>query len=541
MGGIGAGLVLDEPGSTQRTRIGAVAGLGVGLGLSLATQKNGVVQDGATGFVLGSTAVGGTFLGLLPYLGHQSASTVDSDKVAGAAMAGASLGSLVALSFVPRLAVDPDLTANALSMGAILAGAGAGMGYLASNRDDAPVIGILGGGGAGLLLGGILHSSIDLGERDTLYLASSTLEGAFMGGLLPLALRPSSEVTGGHKVAGVATGGLLGLGLASLSARAFEPSTNRLSLGLMGSAVGAGLVGGLSLLTPEAHGQLGYGLTLAGTAAGLGTGLLAGSVISLSDRTLNHVLGGTLLGAAEGLVFAYGAKSPASMDYAGAGLVGASLGASLGIASGMSTELGAQKGLTAAGIAAWGTWMGGFAGAIAPDLGRARGGLLGLNVGALAGYGLLRTDWVEPRDFGWLSLAGALGTALGGGVGALFSSPENPKPVLAGLAVGPLVGLATGAIALPRLRRPTVTTSALSPKFAGHLITDLAPAITERNSAEVLATRRPSFLGTVANELAPLRHLFDVASWSPMMGALPPAAGDTQPAPFIFGVQGTLR
>jgi len=225
--------------------------------------------------------------------------------------------------------------------------------------------------------------------------------------------------------------------------------------------------------------------------------------------------------------------------------LGASLGAGLGIASGMSSELGAQKGLTAAGIAAWGTWMGGFAGALSPELGRARGGLLGLNLGALAGYGLLRTDWVAPRDFGWLSLAGALGTALGGGVGALFSSPDNPKPVLAGLAVGPLVGLATGAIALPRLRRPAITTSAWSSMFAGHLTADLAPdlspALAEQNSAEVLAARKPSFLGSVANELAPLRHLFDVASWSPMMGALPPAAGDTQPAPFIFGVQGTLR
>jgi hypothetical protein len=34
------------------------------------------------------------------------------------------------------------------------------------------------------------------------------------------------------------------------------------------------------------------------------------------------------------------------------------------------------------------------------------GDLGGANLGALVGYGLVKTDLVDPRDFGWLSLAG---------------------------------------------------------------------------------------------------------------------------------------
>ena len=58
----------------------------------------------------------------------------------------------------------------------------------------------------------------------------------------------------------------------------------------------------------------------------------------------------------------------------------------------------------------------------------------------------MKTDLVDPRDFGWLSLAGAVGTALGGGVGAALSSKDDARPALAGLAAGPLLGIATGAV-----------------------------------------------------------------------------------------------
>jgi hypothetical protein len=54
----------------------------------------------------------------------------------------------------------------------------------------------------------------------------------------------------------------------------------------------------------------------------------------------------------------------------------------------------------------------------------------------------------------------------------------------------------------------------------------------------VLAGAKPS---VVMNSLHKLRNLFDVASWSPMVGALPQDPGTPGSAPFPMGVTGTLR
>jgi hypothetical protein len=56
-------------------------------------------------------------------------------------------------------------------------------------------------------------------------------------------------------------------------------------------------------------------------------------------------------------------------------------------------------------------------------------------------------------------LAGAVGTALGGGVGAALSSKDDPRPALAGLPAGPLLGIATGGVLVPRLRTSASSSS----------------------------------------------------------------------------------
>ena len=60
----------------------------------------------------------------------------------------------------------------------------------------------------------------------------------------------------------------------------------------------------------------------------------------------------------------------------------------------------------------------------------------------------------------------------------------------------------------------------------------------EATSADVLAQAKPS---AVRHALHELRNLFDVASWSPMVGALPQDPGTPGSAPFLMGVTGTLR
>src|SRR5262249_25051813 len=153
-------------------------------------------------------------------------------------------------------------------------------------------------------------------------------------------------------------------------------------------------------------------------------------------------------------LFAWSGRASGGDQYAGAALVGGGVGATLGLATAATPPGDHGTAPAAAGFAAWGAWMGSFTGSVVQDdthhilLGR----LPGANGGFLAGYGLLKSDLVEPRDFGWLSLFGALGTVVGAGAGA-GASHGNPTAIRAGLAIGPAVGMISGAIVLPRLRR----------------------------------------------------------------------------------------
>src|SRR5204862_526198 len=104
--------------------------------------------------------------------------------------------------------------------------------------------------------------------------------------------------------------------------------------------------------------------------------------------------------------------------------------------------------------------------ALGSGLGAAIGGGLALMAPSLHDRGgvalMLGGGAVDPRDFGWLSLFGALGTVAGAAAGAPFSTRSEPAPVLAGLAAGPAVGMLTGALVLPRLRRLAAPASATS-------------------------------------------------------------------------------
>jgi hypothetical protein len=119
---------------------------------------------------------------------------------------------------------------------------------------------------------------------------------------------------------------------------------------------------------------------------------------------------------------------------------------------------------------------------------------------------------------------------------------------LAGLAAGPLLGIATGAVLVPRLRSSSSSSSSSdshalwipSRKVAGfsaHLGSESGNRH-QFTSAVLLASAKPSL---VMNSLHKLRNLFDVATWSPMVGALPQDPGTPGSAPFLMGVSGTLR
>jgi len=269
--------------------------------------------------------------------------------------------------------------------------------------------------------------------------------------------------------------------------------------------------------------------------------------LTLGTEMASYLAGGTLLGAGEGLVFAWAGRASTNADYAGAALVGTGLGATLGLASGLGPGQGTSRTLAAGGFAAWGAWVGAFSGALANRDPHevTLGGLAGANLGAAVGYGLVAKDWAEPRDFGWISLFGAAGTVLGGGVGAILSSQTDPRPVLAGLTIGPAVGITAGALVLPRLH--SLTRGGSEPvgffdlgrrQMAGLSLSlgDAAPAV-DATSADVLAARQgPGLLRRAAHHLG---QAFQITEWAPMVGALPPVPGAPSGTnPFVFGVSG---
>ncbi len=540
--GAGIGRLVDQdPASTQGARIGTVAGAASGLAIGLGLWPRLPFETDDLLFLSAASAVGGWTGAWVPVLGHASLGDVDGMKVRGALLAGAGGASILGTALLPALHVERDLLGDALLLDAIFTGAGAGAGALASRRADAPVWGMLGAGVAGLVLGGGLHDSIDL-EAGRGLVAFGALEGAWAGAWLPYVLRPSNELRSTDHLAGLAAGGLGGAGLSLLASTAGVPSGQRLGMAGVGSAIGASLAGGGVLLAQDLSDQRGAGILLGGTAVGLGLGALVSPLAPLDGKRATRLLGGAGLGLAEGLAFAWAGRSTTDRQYTGAGLVGAGIGASLGLASSSDSDgLSMQQALVASGFSAWGGWVGSFAGAFANRDPHevVLGGLAAANLGFVAGYGALRYDLVEPRDFAWLSLAGALGTALGGGVGAALSSSSDPRPVLAGLAVGPVVGIGAGTFIVPWLRAKAATVSYRSPGRVAGAHFDLAADGRQRDSTDVLAAHKPSKI--VAGLKLAQRHLFDVSNWAPVVGSLPPAPGDPNPAALFMGISGGLK
>jgi hypothetical protein len=543
--GAGIGLLADRDStSTQGARIGTVAGAASGLAIGLGLWPRLDFDTDNLLVLSAASAVGGWVGAWAPVLGHASLDEVDGMKVRGGLLAGAGGASIVGTALLPALHVERDLLGDALLMDAIFSGAGAGLGGLASRRADAPVWGMLGAGMAGLVLGGGLHESMDL-EQSRGLVAFGALEGLWAGAWLPYLLRPSNEVQSSDHVAGLALGGLGAAGLSLLASTAGTPSAQSLGMAGVGSAMGASLAGGSVLLAEDLHDQRGVGILLGGTVAGLGVGALVSPFVPLDGDRGVHMVGGAGLGAAEGLAFAWAGRSNTQSEFAGAALIGAGLGASLGLASSADSDgLSMQQALVASGFSAWGGWVGSFAGALANRDPHevVLGGLATANLGFLAGYGALRYDLVEPRDFAWLSLAGALGTALGGGVGAVLSSSSNPRPVLAGLAAGPVVGIGAGALIVPWLRHKADASVSYrrATKVAGvHFDLSAQTEGKQHDSTEVLAAAKPSRIA--ASLKLAQRHLFDVSNWAPVLGSLPPAPGDPNPAAFFMGISGGLR
>jgi hypothetical protein len=546
--GLGIGILLDDEDADRATRTGAVIGSVAGLGLAATLWPHDQFAGDDLAIISGLGALGAWNGGWLPALGHASSDDLDTNRFAGGAMAGAGALAFVAMAAVPRLHIDGDLIGNALALDAVLTGAGAGAGALLSARFDAPVWGILGGGAAGLVLGGALHDQIQLGGLDAPLLTTAAAEGIWLGAFLPYVLHDAADVTSRQRFGALAAAGLGSAALATLASPLVKLTPDEAGTIATTSAIGAALAGGSALLAGDLQGRAGYGLMLGGTGAGLLAGSLLVPRLSLAD-TAGAVALGTLLGGSEGLVFAWAGRADGGGDYGGAGLVGAGIGAGLGLAVGTTAGQPEGRALPAGGFAAWGAWMGAFSGALANRDPHevTLGGVAGANLGFLIGYGLTKFDTIEPRDFGWLSLFGAAGTAAGGAAGALLSQGSDPKPVLLGLAAGPAIGLLAGAIVLPHLRTTSAPVAQMSRDRSRPATREASETLTAENDDDAPVSSVTLWERARAGQAAvgPRRKASDllhITQWMPVVGSLPaPAQGNAGPPPFVFGLSGLWR
>ncbi|MDX2024238.1 MAG: hypothetical protein SF187_28610 [Deltaproteobacteria bacterium] len=528
--GMAVGNLFDDQGNSQGLRIGLVAGAVGGTAIASLLWRDFSMSDDQQRHTLAAATTVGAWSGW--WVG-KLASDDDQDKSLTSTVAGAGVASMLAISAAPHLHISDDVLGDALVMNFMLGGAAGGVTALASTDNDNLSKLVLVGSGGGLLLGGLLHNKIILRSQSAPLLTIATAQGS-LAGLLLARMIHGQDASDRHKQGAQAVGTLGGAAAGLLLSSVLSPDAGQAAVAGLGSASGAAVGGGIALIANRLDAQEGAALTLGGSLAGLTAGALFARGEPVTGNTFARSSLGAAFGAAEGAVFSWAARGTTEDDYKGSILLGAGLGTSLALAS---TSVQTWKIPASAGFGAWGAWVGSFAGAMVKSRPQEAtlGGLIGLNLGVAAGYGALTADWVEPADFGWLSLFGAAGTLVGGATGALFSSSKDSTPAFVGLAVGPVVGLGVGAAMLPtwrRLRGPQADRSARAP--AG----TLAAALDTVNTAAPPPGRMAQWAQHKGRRL---KSLVEVDQVMPLVGAMPSDGQSGTPTPFVVGLTGRWR
>ncbi|MCC7386051.1 MAG: HEAT repeat domain-containing protein [Deltaproteobacteria bacterium] len=345
--------------------------------------------------------------------------------------------------------------AGEVILGAALGNAlGLGLGLMIPDSSTRLRLGLIDGFGLGATAAALAFAPSFAFERDTLIDASLFAGmGTVLGGVLPgLWNGPAlSDAPGEQTAGGALLGAALGLGAAAtlVAPLGLAPERRRgIALGaLSGALSGGGL--GLALSTDDRLAiGLFEGLTLAGS-------LLVGATASdIAPTPANIALGSAYVGYLSwhsvGLTLLLEGTNRQAL-----GVTMASVG--LGAATGMylvpHLNLRLEQTLMLFAGAVWGTWIGGWGGAILKDhvetAGRQSTGLVMVSSVLGSDVGLLLTGLVlgglldvEPTRFAVINLCG-LGGMMAGMLVAGFAREE---PLKAGNVIGSLGGLALGAL-----------------------------------------------------------------------------------------------
>lgn len=451
--GLGAGLGLLLPAFDAQATAGLMEGLGAaGLVTGIVLSDRLRLGDGDMALVPASTLLGAGLGLTLPTLAGQQMS---EDARGAGVLLGASAGLLTSFGLAQFIepSFDDVMEASALSL--LGQGLGLGLGWMLPDSGERLRFALLDGAGAAGLAAGLWlapHTEFDDDSLTTLTLGAAM--GAGFGGLTPaywngaLSNSPGAELAGG-----VLLGATVGLASAAVLDQAADLSATTRNQALLGASLGALTGGGFGLLFSEDD------RVLAGLTQGLGlAGALAigNTLDDLDFDATDLALGGAYVGYLTwhtmGLTLLLDG-TPRQAAGVAIGTLG--LGAVTGMYVGPYIDMSLPDTLMLLAGNVWGTWIGGWGGALLEDAlgkdlsGQRQAGLtlvstvLGSDIGlALTGMvvgGLLD---VPPTRFAYINLGGLSGMLLGM-VGAGFAKGE---PLKAGNVIGSVSGLVVGTV-----------------------------------------------------------------------------------------------
>jgi len=453
--GLGSGIGLLLPEVSGAATVGLMEGLGMAgvvAGLALSPQLE---LEGGDYALVPAGALFGAALGLtLPAFVPDAPDT--AEVRGGGVLLGASAGALVATTVAQFTSVDFDDVLEASLLSVLSQGFGLGLGLMVPDSGEQLRFALLDGfGAAGLGAGLWLARHTEYDSEAFVTLAYGAMLGGGLGALSPsywnggaVTEAPAAQIGGGALL-----GATAGLATAAVLDQVFEIGPTTRNHAGLGAMLGGLTGGGLGLVFSEDD-RVAVGLTQGLAIAGAGAlgATLADFDYDSGDLALGSAYIGYLTWHSMGLTLLLDGTNRQAAGVA-VGTVG--LGALTGMYLAPYIDMTLSDTLMLLAGNVWGTWIGGWGGALLADAidsdlqGRRKAGLallstvlgsdVGLTVTGLVVGGLLD---VPPTRFAFINLGGLSGMLLG----MLAAGFADGEPLKAGNVIGSLSGLVVGSV-----------------------------------------------------------------------------------------------
>lgn len=453
--GAGLGLLVpsfDRPDTIALMQGGGAVGLGAGIALAGTLSYD---EGGALLVPVGALA--GAAAGLtLPALVLDPSEEIDGSARAGGVLLGAGLGAVAGASAAQLVDLEADDVAEASGASVLGAATGLGLGLLIPGTDRRTRYALMDGAGvAGLGLGIWLAPKTNLDEDAYLSMGLGGVIGGAAAGFTPVLFNgPDLGDVPGEQVGGAV---LAGFGVGAATGLLLDQTLELDGIARKHAAYGAGAGGlagaGIGLVASEddrLFAALAQGLSVAGA---VGVGATAREIdYTAGDLALGSAYVGYLTWHSLGLTLLLDGTD---RQAGGVVMTTAGLGALTGMYLAPYIDLSMSDILMLLAGNVWGTWIGGWGGAVLRERidgdfdGRRGAGLtlltsvigsdVGLTVTGMVVGGLLD---VEPTRFAVINLSGLGGMM----IGMLAAGFAKDEPLRTGNVVGSLGGLVAGAI-----------------------------------------------------------------------------------------------